>query len=221
MDEEKTPAGQELTEWMPDNYLTDKVKAKIRKAAFVTAQMTHGLWDWGDRKPPRHVDKTFRAPSKDVLEAAGWSRNSGEAHKYLHTKYFRECLAREEMRLDGGYKQALAELTKDGDSIKHLADLTFQRLLEDLEDPDRARKIPFREKAAFYRDLHQLGAKVKGDNDTRPKPGYAPNPAAELLDEMRGSLSEAEFKERTFTLKRRLDEKQETVDGVILASEPD
>lgn len=203
--------------WEPKGFLTRRTLDKIDKAAKAAAQMLNGTWDWGDRKPPRHNDGSFRAPVRDVMIAGGWNPNSHDPQKYLKSREFAEALKREQMRLDGGFKKVLAEMTQGGSDLHNLSAALWESLMEDMADPERRRRIPFRDRSKLYTELTQMIAKAEGDANTRG--GIGKNLEAEFLENLKENTDEVRFREVALKLKQNLDEAQEVVEGVELLVE--
>jgi hypothetical protein len=156
-------------------FITSRTKEKIDKAALAKAQILRGEYDWtGTRwegkKPnelPRHLDGSPRAPVELLLKAGGWAPTNTSAFKNFSHPYFEERFNYHMQRLDGGFRQALAELTGDGTSLSKLSELTYNSLVADLQDPERAKRIPFKDRAMLYEKVTELDAKLKGDAKTR------------------------------------------------------
>lgn len=197
--------------------LWEQTKEKIDKAALAKAQIKNGIFDWAGtewehKKPPRHNDGTPRAPIKILLKAGDWSENNGVAAKYFQGEYFKERYAFHMMRLDGGYKQALAEITKDGTALSQLSEGLFQSLMADLQDEDRARKIPFRDRYDFYVKVTDLQSKLKGDAATRHRSNIS---IGALLINAKDEMEPGEYERRVAELDRVSEDVSDIVDGVI------
>jgi hypothetical protein len=77
--------------------------------------------------------------------------------------------------LDGGYRQALAELTDDGKALQVMSKKLYESLWWDLNDEETVRKIPFKDKAKFFEVLTKMEASIKGDVNTRGQDKLHPN----------------------------------------------
>lgn len=163
---------------MPEdrNFIQSTTKDKIDKAAYTKALITRGEFDWTGtewegKKPPRHNDGSYRAPVKVLLRAGGWSETNTSALKNLSCAYFNERFHYHMQRLDGGFKKALAEITGDGKALELLSAKLYDSLMADLEDEERARRIPFKDRANLYQTLTEMDAKLKGDSGSRHQSG--------------------------------------------------
>lgn len=157
------------------NFIQKKTKEKIDRAAYTKALIVRGEFDWTGtewegKNPPRHKDGTLRAPTRVLLKAGGWAETNNTALANLKVPYFEERYAYHMQRLDGGFKQALAELTDDGKALSLLSAKLFDSLMADLNDEERAKRISFRDRAMLYEKVTEMEAKMKGDAKTRKTP---------------------------------------------------
>ena len=119
-------------------YILHTTKAKIDKAAYAKALIYRGEFDWSGtqwenaKHPPRHNDGSPRAPVEILLKAGGWAITNTSALSYLSMDYFDKRFAWHMQRMDGGFRQALAELTEDGDALQQLNGALFASLMDDL-----------------------------------------------------------------------------------------
>jgi len=82
-------------------------------------------------------------------------------------QWYQERLIHHRMVLDGGYKKELAELTDNGVNLSVLRGLAYASLISDLEDPDTAREIPFRDRQRLYVEITKMEADAHGDAKTQ------------------------------------------------------
>jgi len=160
-----------------------KTKEKIDKLACVIAKMERGEWDWSDGKKHWSTDGGVRRPRVSKAEALRhvW----GTVYNQLYSDIFpekgrlhpiyEERLAFHRQRLDGGYRQALAELTDDGKALQVMSKKLYESLWWDLNDEETVRKIPFKDKAKFFEVLTKMEASIKGDVNTRGQERLHPN----------------------------------------------
>jgi len=202
--------------------ITHRLKDKIDKAAYAKAQIKTGQFDWSKttqwqgKSLPQHVDGTPRAPIKVLLEAGGWNPKSGDAFRHLKTEYFEERYAYHMQRMDGGFKKALAELTDGGNALSTLSTHLWESLIEDLRDPERARRIPFRDRATLYEKVTEMQAKLKGDASTRNRSSVT---IGNVLNVMSDSMGEDEFRNMANRLERVHDDVVDIVEGVIVVAD--
>jgi hypothetical protein len=158
------------------NFIQNSTKDKIDKAAYAKALIVRGEYDWTGtewegKKLPRHKDGTYRAPVKVLLKEGGWAESNTTALKNLSCAYFNERFHYHMQRLDGGFRQALAEITGDGKALELLSTKLYESLMADLQDEERARRIPFKDRANLYQTLTEMDAKLKGDSASRNRQG--------------------------------------------------
>lgn len=180
-------------EWT-ETVIQKRTRERLDKGADIAAQVLNGVWDWGDEKVPRHRDGTYRCPKNWLIEQMGW-RDSDSARARLHTTYWRDALARSMHRFDKGYSQELGFITKEGALPAALSQLTYDSLIADLSDPDRAQRISFRDRVALWKASTEMAAKVEGD--TRTKGGMNLTRSVQALIDERGQsvkMSQVEVK---------------------------
>lgn len=160
-----------------------KTKEKIDRLANVIAKMERGEWEWSDGKKHWSMDDGVRRPRVSKAEALRhvW----GTVYNQLYSDIFpekgrlhpiyEERLAFHRQRLDGGYRQALAELTDDGKALQVMSKKLYESLWWDLNDEETVRKIPFKDKAKFFEVLTKMEASIKGDVNTSGEDKLHPN----------------------------------------------
>ena len=202
--------------------VTHALKEKIDKAAYAKAQIKTGQFDWSKtdlwqgKGTPKHNDGTPRAPVKVLLEAGGWNPNSNDAISHLKTNYFEERYAFHMQRMDGGFKKALAELTDGGNALAMLSTNLWESLMADLQDPERAKRIPFRDRATLYEKVTEMQAKLKGDASTRNRSSVT---IGNVLNVMSESMPEDQFRNMANRLERVHDDVVDIVEGVIVVAD--
>jgi hypothetical protein len=166
-------------------HIYHSVRGKIDRTAYAIARMEIGTYEFPDKKPKfRLVDglKVFRVVNREAMRY-GWGHAGDEdwkataTEKHLFNKdgkyheYLQRRLAVHRQRLAGGYEEELAKLTEDGNALTEMSATLYRTLMDDLTDPDRAKDISFKDRAALYRDVTRLEAQLKGDSSTRgPQP---------------------------------------------------
>lgn len=161
------------------DHIWNQTKLKIDKVAEAVAMMEEGQFEFPDGKPRFANEdgmKVHRVVRKDAMHYADYARESQQAYTNIFNAdgkwhgYFTERLNWHRQRISGGFRKALAELTDDGSALNTMSAKLFESLMYELNDPELAKKIPFRERAALYRDVTKLAAQVKGESETRHKP---------------------------------------------------
>ena len=161
------------------DHIWNQTKLKIDKVAEAVAMMEEGQFEFPDGKPRFANEdgmKVHRVVRKDAMHYAGYARESQQAYTNIFNAdgpwhgYFQERYNWHKQRLSGGFRKALAELTEGGGALETMSAKLYESLMYELNDPELAKKIPFRERAALYRDVTKLAAQVKGESETRHKP---------------------------------------------------
>ena len=157
-------------------FITQNTRKKIDKAAYAMALMERGLYEWPDGKQRyRMVEgmREYRAVQSEAMRYAWGSVGSAtytlvfNNEDSLHHQFYEERLSYHRRRLEGGYTEALAELTDGGDALKKLSVALYDSLMDELSDPERSKEISFRDRATLYRDVTKLEAGLKGDAATK------------------------------------------------------
>jgi hypothetical protein len=196
--------------WVPKRQFSAKCREKIDKAAFVTAEIACGTWDFGDQSVPMHRDHTRRIPIPVVMEAAGWSVKSSQCRNYLKSKYFVDKLNKEMQRREVGYVGELAKLGEELDTkgvsfLKSLGANALAVLFERLENEHTKHKFSNRDLLAVAQFGLTMDAKINAATTTRdnhtPLPGgvtiradvmQVMSPDDPRLDKLRRDIIDAE-----------------------------
>ncbi len=158
-------------------HLWQRVKEKVDKVAEAVALMERGEFDFpdgrkhfceeGGKQAPRVIKSAALiyggySPKANAVRMRIWGPD-GQWHEY-----YTERLGWHRQRLEGGYRQALAELTDGGSALQHLSKLAYEALVFKLADTEKAAKsFSVKDLTALYVNTTKLEASIKGDTQTR------------------------------------------------------
>ncbi len=188
-------------------------REKIDRCAMYMAQIQHGIFDWeawGYTRIPRHKDGTVRVPGDLIRRFLGITGN--DYARYLKSKYYKERYRYHMMRMDEGFRNALAELTKDDSALSLMRAKLWESIWESINDPETLKRIPLEKRAQLFLRLTELEAKMKGDIDTRKAVGPS---TTNILAIMGQSVSTEELKQIAASLERTKEEVADIIEGVV------
>ncbi len=141
---------------------------KIDKAARIVAMMERGEFTEDGYKPRRDIQNGGYKPSfETAFTKAGFGKSYYELREQCKKgegkvgRWFQQQLEHHRMMLSGGYKQALAELTANGVDLDVIRAHLHASIMQDLQDPNLVRKIPFKSKADLFIALTKMTAEAK------------------------------------------------------------
>jgi hypothetical protein len=112
------------------------------RAASIYVDMERGIYDWGERKQPRHKDGSYRVLKGRILKDLGLAENYGLASERIWANpYFLEDLEAERRRRDFGLEKVVRELEVKTGPLRETRDkviTTVRDIFErtpDSEDP--------------------------------------------------------------------------------------
>lgn len=165
--------------------LWNKVKEKVDKVAEAIALMERGEFEFADGKKHYCTENGEQVPriiKAAALVFAGYSPKANEVRVRIWDadgawhQYYLERLEWHRRRLEGGYRQALAELTDGGSALQHLSQLAYDALVFKLKDTEKAAKsFSVKDLTALYVNTTKLDASIKGDTQTRREPPRLPD----------------------------------------------
>jgi len=167
-----------------------KTKERIDRLANVLVKMERGEWQWPDGKPRWMKENGIRKPrvvKKDAFEHV-WGKGGNAQYDVIFSEKGRlrplleERLAYHRQRLDGGYREALANLTGDGNALAVMSNKLYESLWWDLNDEETRKAIPFRERAKFFEVLTKMEASIKGDVATQAKERLHPSVVIQTIN---------------------------------------
>lgn len=164
--------------------IRNSTKEKVDRVANIMVKMERGEWVFPDKKPrwtrDANGNKIPRVVKADAVKAVWGKTSNGTVVDLFSDKgkwhdYLEERLAFHRQRLEGGYQEALAVLTNDGNALKVMSDKLYESLWYDLNDPISCAQIPFRERAKLFEVLVKMEASIKGDVATKGKEQLHPS----------------------------------------------
>jgi hypothetical protein len=141
-----------------DLNMTQETRDNCDRAAKAKALIMLGKYDWTGtewegKKPPAHNDGSPRAPVKVLFKVGGWNENNNMAYKYINSTYFFERFNYWLQSLNGELRKELERVVVSGAAARKMSIQLFNLLMEEMLDPERARRIPFSTKMNFFKEL--------------------------------------------------------------------
>ncbi len=155
---------------MPEKELVPSDREWFGRAARIWVDMERGLYDWGEKKPPRNGDGSLRVVKSQILKDLDITVDYHNARERVwQNPHFQRAVEIENRRRDVGIADVIKEIEAVSGPISELGDSLIGLLKERIrEDPD---DISTKELLQYGPGWVKLGLEIEGRLESQKEAG--------------------------------------------------
>lgn len=156
---------------MPDEMTVQTGRKWFSRAAQLWVDMERGIYNWGENKPPRHRDGSYRVVKAQILKDLGLTTDYHNAKERIwENPTFLECVKRECQRRDHGIVDVIHEIEAVSGPISGIGNRIVELLQERLRDGNEE-ELSTKELLQYGPGWVKLGLELEGKLESQKEAG--------------------------------------------------